>query len=82
MRYERSLCHALRRVVAHVLGNRLTENSTITLSRGARWISLCKRRVIHDQFVTPGAITLSPIEGQSCDQFVTQSYRSEPIGFL
>ena len=74
MRYERSLCHAptgARGPRASVDGTRKSNDHFVT---PPLWTSLGRDGVIHDQFVTPIAITLSRGHPQTHDHFVTHSY--------
>jgi hypothetical protein len=76
MRYQRSLCHApgIGAVLARAWQQPAPAHDHFVTPR--RWITLGMGRVIHDQFVTRGAISLSRVRGETHDHFVTQSYRS------
>jgi hypothetical protein len=60
-----------RRSEARADDARATHDHFVTL---ALWTSLWSTQVIHDQFVTRIAITLSRVRPQTRDHFVTHSY--------
>ena len=74
MRYERSLCHAPAGAVGSRTSSDGTRKSNDHFVTPPLWTSLGRDGVIHDQFVTPIAITLSRGQPQTHDHFVTHSY--------
>jgi hypothetical protein len=59
MRYERSLCHAPADAAGHRTSFDGTRKSNDHFVTPPLWTSLGRDGLIHDQFVTPIAITLS-----------------------
>jgi len=74
MRYERSLCHAPGADIGPRASSDGTSKSNDHFVTPPLWTSLGRDGVIHDQFVTPIAITLSRGQAQTHDHFVTHSY--------
>jgi hypothetical protein len=74
MRYERSFCHAPADVGRPRASSDGTRESNDHFVTPPLWTSLGRDGVIHDQFVTPIAITLSRGRTRTHDHFVTHSY--------
>ena len=74
MRYERSLCHAPGGAGGPRTNSDGTRKSNDHFVTPPLWTSLGRDGLIHDQFVTPIAITLSRGRTQTHDHFVTHSY--------
>lgn len=74
MKYQRSLCHALTWVGGGELRHRARPFEHDHFVTGRLCKSRCETQVIHDQFVTRVAITLSRGRAPMRDHFVTQSY--------
>jgi hypothetical protein len=74
MRYKRSLCHARTGAGGPRASSNGTRQSHDHFVTPPLWTSLGRDGLIHDQFVTRIAITLSRGQPQTHDQFVTHSY--------